>query len=183
MVTVAGGAAVAGLGTFASFADPATPLRTGADTGAVSIDLDDQDHHGAVALDFGGLLPGGSATRSVSLVNDGDAGLASVALTAVARTSSLLDSDRTAGLRLTVTSCSVPWTAGGICEGRQRTLLAPGPVIRDAVLDDPASLRAGGTDHLALTVSLPESAGNDFAGQSSALEFLFTAAQRPGAAR
>jgi hypothetical protein len=36
---------------------------------------------------------------------------------------------------------------------------------------------------MALTVSLPESAGNEFAGRSSALRFTFTAVQRPGAAR
>jgi hypothetical protein len=42
---------------------------------------------------------------------------------------------------------------------------------------------AGGTDHLALTVSLPERAGNEFAGRSSAVQFVFTAVQRSGTAR
>ena len=42
---------------------------------------------------------------------------------------------------------------------------------------------AGGTDHLALTVALPERAGNEFAGRSSAVQFTFTAVQRSGAAR
>jgi len=32
-------------------------------------------------------------------------------------------------------------------------------------------------------VSLPETAGNEFAGRSSALEFTFTAVQRQGTAR
>jgi hypothetical protein len=36
---------------------------------------------------------------------------------------------------------------------------------------------------LALTVSLPEAAGNEFAGHSSAVQFTFTAVQRSGIAR
>jgi hypothetical protein len=82
-----------------------------------------------------------------------------------------------------VRSCSVPWSSASSCDGDERTVVAAGPVIRQAPLDRPASLAAGGADHLALTVSLPESAGNEFAGRSSALQFTFTAVQRPGAAR
>jgi hypothetical protein len=82
-----------------------------------------------------------------------------------------------------VRACSVPWAADGICAGVQRTVLAPGPVIRESTLDRPASLVAGGTDQLALTVALPERAGNEFAGRSSAVQFTFTAVQRSGAAR
>jgi hypothetical protein len=182
VVTITGGAAVAGVGTFGTFTDPATPLGTGTGSGNVSIDLDG-DRLGAFFLAFGGLLPGGSATRTVTLTNDGDTDLASVVLAAVARISSVLDTDRVHGLQLTVRSCSVAWTSDDDCAGEQRTVLEPGPVIRAAALDDPASLLPGGTDHLALTVSLPASAGNEFAGRSSALEFTFTAVQRTGAAR
>jgi hypothetical protein len=180
---VTAGAAVAGLGTFGTFADSATPIDTVVGDGVVSIDLSEPNRLGTVPLAFGGVLPGGSTTRTVSLVNDGSSDLASVTLTAVATVSSVLDTDTASGLQTTVRSCSVPWSADSSCAGAERTVLAAGPVIREAPLDRPASLAAGGSDHLALTVSLPEPAGNEFAGRSSALEFTFSAVQRPGTAR
>lgn len=181
MVTT--GAALAGVGTFGTFTDSATPLSAGVGNGVVSIDLDGPDHLGTVPLAFGGILPGGSVTRTISLVNDGSSDLATVTLTSVATLSSVLDTDPANGLQLTVRSCSVPWSASTVCAAAERTVLASGPVIREASLARPASLVAGSADHLALTVSLPDSAGNAFAGRSSALEFTFTAVQRPGAAR
>jgi hypothetical protein len=184
LAAVAAGAGIAGLGTFATFEDAATPLDAAVDGGVVSIDLRDPDRLGTVPLAFGGgVLPGGSASRTVRLANDGDTELGAVRLSAVARTSSLLDTDPRNGLQLTVRSCSVPWAPGLVCAGEQRTLVAPGPVLREVPLDGPTSLAAGGSDHLALTVSLPESAGNAFAGLNSALEFTFTAVQRAGTAR
>jgi hypothetical protein len=76
-------------------------------------------------------------------VNDGDVPLSSVTLTAVAGASSRLDTDPR-GLRLTVQACSVAWTADTVCAGQQRTVLPPGPVVRQASLPDPASLAPGG---------------------------------------
>jgi hypothetical protein len=180
---VTAGAALSGIGTFGTFTDPATPLSPRVVNGVVSIDLDDPDLLGTVPLAFGGILPGGSVTRTISLVNDGSSDLASVTLTSVATVSSVLDTDRAGGLQLTVRSCSVPWSASTTCAATERTVLGSGPVIREASLDRPASLAAGSADHLALTVSLPDLAGNEFAGRSSALEFTFTAVQRPGGAR
>jgi hypothetical protein len=183
LAAVTAGAAVAGVGTFGTFTDSTTPIDTTVDDGVVSIDLSRENRLGTLPFAFAGMLPGGSMTQTVGLVNDGSSDLASVTLTSVATLSSVLDTDTASGLQMTVRSCSVPWSGASSCAGAQRTVLAPGPVIREAPLDRPASLSAGGADHLALTVSLPESAGNEFAGRSSALEFSFTAVQRPGAAR
>ena len=180
---LAAGGAVAGLGTVGTFTDSTTPVDTTVDGGVVSIDLSGPGRLGTVPLAFGGVLPGGTTTRTVSIVNDGSSDLASVTMTAEATLSSVLDTDRSRGLQMTVRSCSVPWSSDAVCAGAQRTVLPSGPVIREAALDRPASLAPGGTDHLALTVSLPETAGNEFAGRSSALEFTFTAVQRPGTAR
>jgi hypothetical protein len=178
---VTGGVAVAGLGTVGTFTDSATPLEVAVGDGVVSIDL--SGRLGTVPLAFGGLLPGSSTTRTVSIVNDGSSELASVTVAAVATVSSVLDTDRLRGLQTTVRSCTVPWSPDVSCAGVQRTLLGSGPVVREAPLDRPASLVPGGTDHLAVTVALPETAGNEFAGRSSALQFTFTAVQRPGGAR
>jgi hypothetical protein len=104
-------------------------------------------------------------------------------MTSAADTSSRLDTDPVEGLQLTLQGCPVPWTAGSVCAGNRRVLLAGGPVVRQAPLRDPASLEPGGTDHLAVTVTLPGTAGNEFAGQRSAVGLTFTAVQRTGGAR
>jgi hypothetical protein len=95
----------------------------------------------------------------------------SILLSAVARTSSVLDTD----------------AAKRIADDRA---FLHGPVDTRRALRRWAARgargrpgRPGRADHLALTVSLAESAGNEFAGQSSALEFTFTAVQRAGTAR
>jgi hypothetical protein len=177
------GLAVTGLGTFGRFTDSTTPVDAEVGGGTVSIDVTDPNPLGTLPLDVDGLLPGGSTTRTVSLVNDGTADLVAVTMSAVPTVSSVLDTDAADGLQTTVRACSVPWSAEATCAGVQRTVLAAGPVVREAPLDRPASLVAGGTDHLALTVFLPERAGNEFAGRSSAVQFTFTAVQRPGTAR
>ncbi len=171
-------AAVVGMGTFGTFGDPGSSLRAG---------LDDQPPTGAIRassigqslpMSFGGLVPGASTTRQVTLVNDGDRDLASIVLRTVATTSSLLDADRSRGLQMTVESCSIPWSGDSGCAGDRRTVVPAGPVVRAMPLTGPASLTANRSDHLAVTVTLPGSAGKEFQGQRSALTLTFTAVQR-----
>jgi hypothetical protein len=175
-------AAVAGLGTFGSFTSTTTPTPVAVQNGTVSIDLTAGDGSASVPLSFG-VSPGSKATKNVNLANDGDSALSSVRLATVATTSSILDSDPANGLQMSVESCSVAWGADGTCSGAQRTVLAPGPAVRTADLADPFGLTAGSTDHLAVTLGLPASAGDAFRGQSSALSLTFTATQRDGGSR
>jgi predicted ribosomally synthesized peptide with SipW-like signal peptide len=175
-------AAVAGLGTFGAFTDSTSPAPVSIRSGVVSIALSAADGTATVPLAFTGVVPGASVTRVLDLVNDGDAALASIQLGTVATQSSILDSDRVNGLQMTVQSCSVAWT-DDTCAGDLRTLLASGPVVRDTTLTDPASLTAGVTDHLAVTVSLPAGAGDAFKEKSSQFALTFTATQRAGADR
>jgi hypothetical protein len=175
-------AAVAGLGTFGAFTDSTSPAPVSITSGIVSISLAAADGTAVVPLAFEGVVPGSSVTRALDLVNDGDAALASVRLGTVATQSSILDTDGVNGLQMTVQSCSVAWT-GDTCTGELRTLLGSGPVVRDTTLTDPASLTAGVTDHLAVTVSLPVGAGDAFKQKSSEFALTFTATQRAGADR
>jgi hypothetical protein len=46
-----------------------------------------------------------------------------------------------------------------------------------------ASLNAGGTDHLVVTLTLPTSADNTFQGKTSALSVSFTGTQKTGTNR
>jgi hypothetical protein len=175
-------AAVAGLGTFGSFTSSTAPTPVAIQDGTVSIDLTAGDGSASVPLNYG-VTPGDSATKNINLVNDGGAALASVRLATVATASSILDTDQTNGLQMTVASCSVAWASDGTCAGSSRTVLAAGPAVRTANLVNPFGLAAGGTDHLAVTLALPASAGDAFKGQTSSLSLTFTATQRDGGAR
>ena len=180
-------AAVAGMGTFGTFTDSTTPVTTTVASGTVDINLAGAGE--AIPATVAGFVPGDSVTRAVDLVNAGSSPLASVSLATAVASPSVLTSDVTNGLQLTVKSCSVAWTQGGVagaptytCSGTER-LLGAGPISSLMTLSNPASLAAGATDHLTFSISLPTSADNTFQGKSSSLSLVFTGTQRTGTVR
>ena len=180
-------AAVAGMGTFGTFTDSSTPVATTIASGTLSIDVTQQGY--SVPVTTSNFVPGDSMTRAVNLINDGSAALGSVTLASTVQTPSILTTDTTNGLQLTVKSCSVAWTQGGTaqaptytCSGTER-LLGSGPAVTNMVLSNPASLVAGATDYLTFAISLPAAADNSFQGKSAALSLTFTGTQRTGSAR
>jgi Camelysin metallo-endopeptidase len=175
-------AALAGTGTFGTFSSTATAGPLSVQDGTVVIRVAAGDGSAAVPLSYS-VDPGSSSTQLLDLVNGGNADLSSVTLATVATTSSILDTNQTDGLQMTVQSCSVRWAADQTCAGAQRTVLASGPVIRTASLSGLLSLSAGATDHLAVTMALPTSASNAFRAQTSQLSLVFSAVQRTGSSR
>ena len=180
-------AAVAGMGTFGNFTDSTTPVATTIQSGTLSIDLSQPGY--AVPVTTTGFVPGDSMTRAVNLVNDGNSALGSVTLSSSATASSVLTTDVTNGLQLTVKKCSVAWTQGGTasaatytCSGTE-TLIGSGPVVSNITVNGAAALNAGGTDYLTFSISLPGTADNTFQGKSAALSLTFTGTQRTGTAR
>ena len=180
-------AAVAGMGTFGSFTDSTTPVDATIQSGTLSINVTQTGY--AVPVTTTGFVPGDSLTRAVTLVNDGSSQLGGITFTSTATAGSILTTDLVNGLQLSLRSCSVPWTQGGTasaptytCGGTTQTL-ANGPAVSNVGLTNPASLNAGGVDHLAFTVSLPTSADNTFQGKSATLSLSFTGVQRSGTAR
>jgi len=180
-------AAVAGMGTFGNFTDSTTPVATTIQSGTLSIDLSQPGY--AVPVTTTGFVPGDSMTRAVNLVNDGNSPLGSVTLNSSATASSVLTTDLTNGLQLTVKKCSVAWTQGGTasaatytCSGTE-TLIGSGPVVSNITVNGAAALNAGGTDYLTFSISLPASADNTFQGKSASLSLTFTGTQRTGTAR
>ncbi len=187
LAVIGAAAAVAGMGTFGSFTDSTTPVATTIESGTLNIDVTQQGF--AVPVTTTGFVPGDSLTRAVNLVNSGNTALASVTLNTTVATPSVLTTDITNGLQLAVKSCSVPWTQAGTataatytCGGTER-LLGNGAAVGNVVLNNPASLAVGGTDHLTFAISLPASADNTFQGKSAALSLVFTGTQRTGTAR
>jgi spore coat-associated protein N len=187
-VAVIGAAAsIAGLGTFATFTS-STSASQSISSGTVSIAL---GATGAVTnrltVNATSIVPGDTIQRSVDLTNSSSDPLGSVSLTTTAAPSSLLDTDGTNGLQMTITSCSVPWTESGTspaftysCSGSTSTVLASRAVIGSNISLSSLNVlsSATGTDHLRVTLTLPSSAGNTFQGLSSTITYAFTGTQR-----
>ena len=181
-------AAVAGLGTFGSFTDSTTPLNASVTSGTLSLDLNNTNSTASLPMTAASFVPGDSISRSIDLVNSGDLGFSSISMVTTATTSSLLDTDKTNGLQLSLASCPVAWTETVVNKVAtyscaNPTTLANGPAVASTTLPTLASLAAKGTDHLVVTLSLPGTAGNDFQNKTSALTVSFTGSQKTGTNR
>lgn len=183
---VGSAAGIAGLGTFGTFTSTTNASRTDA-SGTVVIAL---GASGAstdrLSVNSSGLVPGDTIQRSVDLLNTGSQALASVTLTTVGTTTSLLDSDATNGLQLVVDKCTVPWTEAGTtpaftytCSGTTSSVIATRPVIGATLaMANLSSLTAGATDHLRVTETFPSVAPNTLQGLTSTISYTFNATQR-----
>ena len=176
---IAAAAAVAGMGTYGTFTDSTTPVTTTVSSGTVDIELTGPAV--SVAVNAGNFVPGDSVTGIVDLSNTGTSALGSVSLTTTSSTSTVLTTDVVNGLQLSLRSCAVAWSEAKTCASGE-TLLSTGPVVGNRALANPASLAPQGVDHLAYTVSLPATAGNEFQGKSATLSLMFTATQRTATA-
>ena len=99
-------AAVAGLGTFGAFTDSTTPVSAQLTSGTVSIDL--AQPAAPIPAVTTGLLPGDSIARTLTLVNDGNSPLSSVALGVSTTNPSVLTTDPVNGLQLTLKPARSP---------------------------------------------------------------------------
>lgn len=177
--------AVAGLALF-GMASGMTMPSPGDASGASEVLLTAEDRSTeAFVVGADGLWPGKEVERTITVANASAVPFTSIALRASALISSLLDTDPVDGLQLRVDRCSTPWRAAEdgesfMCPGVMSAALAQKPAIgSDRVLAGLAATRPEGADYLRLVLGLPETAGNEFQGQSSRLRFSFTGAGRP----
>lgn len=177
-------AAVAGMGTYGAFVG-STSASQDVEAGTVVIALGDGTAN-TLNVPVVGLLPGDSVEKIATLSNSGSA-LNAVTLTVSTTAPSVLTTNLTDGLQLTIESCSVPWTpAAGAdtCGGTKATVLAKGSIIgANKALANLSALAAGSADLLKVTTSLPATADNTFQGASTTIAFDFTATQRTGEVR
>ena len=178
-------AGVASLATFASFTSSTAAQAQSLTSGTVSLTIGAANR---LTVGATNLVPGDTIQRAVDITNNGSAGTSSVgsiALTTTAPvTTSLLDTDTTNGLQMVIDKCSVAWTESGppytyTCSGVTSAVLASRAVIgANMALSNMTAITAGNTDHLRVTLTLPAGAGNTLQGQSSTLNYVFTANQR-----
>lgn len=152
--------------------------------GAVTVSLAAPESADRMTFDAPALAPGDTAATPIDLVTSLSSGKASTAtLTTIATSSSLLDQDPVNGLRLTIDRCSVPWEAlpaairvSYRCSGDRVSVVASRPVRASNV--PLSNLDAGdgpAKQHLLFSLTLPATAGNEFQGLSSTIEYVFTA--------
>lgn len=186
IASIGAAASIAGLGTFATFTST-TSASHSITSGTVTIAL---GATGAATnrLTVGatGVVPGDTIQRSVNLTNSGNQDLASITLTTTATASSLLNTDTTSGLQMTIDKCSVAWTESGsspaftyTCSGVTSSVLASRAVVGSAIsLSNLSATTNGSTDYLKVTLTLPSGADNTLQGQSSTIQYAFTGTQR-----
>ena len=184
---LAAAASIAGLGTFATFTS-STSASNAISSGTVSIALGATGSvTNRLTVNASNIVPGDTIQRSVDLTSSSSDPLGSLSLTTSAAPSSLLDTDPTNGLQMTITECSVPWTESGTspaftytCSGTTTSVLASRALIGSNIGLSGLNVltSANSTDHLRVTLSLPASAGNTFQGLSSTVTYAFTGTQR-----
>ena len=180
LAIVGAAAAVAGMGTFGSFTDSTTPLAATVSSGTLALDLAGSN---GLTMSGSNLVPGDSVSTRVQLVNGGELDMAAIGLSVTATTSSVLDTDKVDGLKLSIDSCSINWTADNTCGGVTTNVLASSPVTAPGALKGLTSTTALKTDNLLVKLTLPASADNKFQGKSSKLELVFTGTQKTGTNR
>ena len=174
-------AAIAGLGTYATFTSSTSASHTIA-TGTLSLTSGPTNRLGTGASL---VAAGDSLQRAIDLNYAGTISFGSATLTTTASPSSALDTDGTDGLHLAIDRCSVAWTESGppytyTCGGSTSTVLASSPVIGTNTALSNLTLTAGSTDHLRVTVTLPGTAGNSLQNLSSTITYTFAGIQRAG---
>ncbi len=181
-------AAVAGLGTFATFTS-STSASHPISSGTVSIALGATGSANRLAVGAANVVPGDTIQRAADLVNNGGASadnLSGVVLTTTGTPTSLLDTDATNGLQMTIEKCSNAWTESGTspnftytCGGTTSTVLSSRAVIgTNLPLSNLAATTTGSTDHLRVTLTLPAAAPNTMQGLTSTISYNFVGTQR-----
>lgn len=184
-------AAMAGLGTFATFTSSTTASHT-ISSGTVSIALGTTGAANRLTIGASNVVPGDTMQRAVDLINNGTGtadNLSSIVLSTTASPSSLLDTEATNGLQMVIEKCSTAWTEAGTspaytytCGGTTSTVLASRAVIGSSMaLTGLASLTTGSTDHLRVTLTLPTIAPNTLQGLTSTISYNFLGTQRVAA--
>lgn len=191
VAALAAAAGMAGVGTYASFTDSAS-VDQQISTGTLSVDLGAAGPANRLDIAATAVAPGDTMQRAVDVTSGGSIDLGSVSLTTAPTTgnSSILDTDTTDGLQMTIDRCSVAWTEGGtapaytyVCGGVTSAVLASTPIVGTDVALSNLLLTSGSTNHLRVTLSLPTTADNTFQNVSSTIRYTFTGTQRAGTDR
>jgi len=178
-------AALVGVGTFATFTDTASVSQVNT-TGTITLaPINVSQANNRLSIGATNIAAGDTIERAVNVKNTGTIDLANVVLTTSATVSSLLNTDTTNGLQMVLDRCSVAWTEAGAgppytytCSGTTSAVLTTTPVIGTNLAMSNIVLTAGSDNFLRVKLTLPSTAPNTLQGQSSTIQYSFTATQR-----
>jgi predicted ribosomally synthesized peptide with SipW-like signal peptide len=193
--------AIAGLGTFATFTST-TSATQAVTAGKVEIALGAAGPANRLSVAATNVVAGDTINRVVDLIDTSTDPLATVKLTTTAPVSSVLDTDTSDGLRMSIRNCSVAWTEAGTspaftytCSGTTSAALASAAAPTNVItttgggvaLTNLAAVASAGTvtDHLVVTVLLPQlnTSANLAVAPTSTIQYSFTGTQRDGTNR
>lgn len=188
-----GGTALVGSSVFASLTATATSTSQSVSTGTLKFT---QAASGVAGLTAGfatavtSVAPGDTINRFIDITNGGTLAGQNVTLKVVDGTPTVLTTDATNGLQVTVKECTVAYTTGtGACSGTETSVLAltPANTLLTAQAATFSSTAAGAVVHAKFIISLPAGSENTangvlpagtVQGLTSALTWTFTEAQR-----
>jgi len=180
-------AALVGIGAFAVFTDTASVSQATSSGSVALAPINVDAPNNRLSIGASSIAAGDTIERAVTIRNTGTIPLSSVTLTTSATTSSLLDTDTTNGLQMVLERCSVAWSETGgppytyTCGGTTTTVLASTPIVGTNLTLSNLALGAGVDNFVRVTLTLPSAAPNALQGQSSVIQYSFTATQRAGA--
>ena len=179
---VASAGAVAGIGTFGAYTDTTTADVSVA-SGKVSVLMNDSDQ--GIHVDAKNMVPGDTVVFPVSIKRaTGSVELGDLTMqTAITNQNAL-----TSALRLTVDSCSQPWTVGSstvTCGGTKTNVSTDGALVGNGSTTAwgqtatwVPTLNGSNGVYLRATLSLPSSAGNSTSGLTTGITWTLTGTQR-----
>ncbi len=139
---------------------------------AATLSMSNDKPNAGDLINITNLVPGDTAQRTVTITNSGNTGFTYNA-SAGATASTLLWTDVTNGLQVTVYRCACTLAASQVFTGALKDLAVPAS----------ATIAAGATQTLTYVFSFPSTAGNTFQGLSQDFTITYTATQLAGTAR
>lgn len=183
-------AALVGVGTFATFTDTASVSQVNTSGTITLAPINVNQANNRLSIGATNIAAGDIIERAVNVKNTGTIDLSNVVLTTSATVSSLLNTDTTNGLQMVVDRCSVAWTESGAgppytytCSGTTSAVITTTPVIGTNLAMSNMVLTAGSDNFLRVKLTLPSTAPNTLQGQSSTIQYSFTATQRTATAK
>lgn len=198
VTALAAAAALAGAGTYASFTGSVSASQS-VTSGTMSLTLPTAGPTNRLATPATGFAPADTMQRAVDLTVGGDVDMSAITLTTADTTApaTILSTDATNGLQITVERCPVAWAesptvpAGGFtytCAAAPVSVIARTPVVGSARAMNNVLVAAGSVNRLRITIDLPVTAGDTFQNtvaspKTAAISHVFNGVQRAGIAK